>query len=188
MRRDRTCFAAVMLSFAAVGYLSLHLVSHSWGLSINSKGDKCLPYSVYIIKKGQRPLVGQYIAFRSRGITHFPDGKLWAKELTASWGDRVEAEVLVGADKVQETVFRNSMPIKLGVKGYVHVYYQNGKEPRVFTVYATDSDLRPLPMMEDIVIPQGKYFVTTPAQRSLDSRYWGLVDEKDVVGRAIPVL
>ena len=34
-------------------------------------------------------------------------------------------------------------------------------------------------------IPQGKIFVTTPHPHSYDSKYWGFVDQKDIIAKAI---
>ncbi|MAC85078.1 MAG: signal peptidase I [Arcobacter sp.] len=34
-------------------------------------------------------------------------------------------------------------------------------------------------------VPKNKYFVWTPYVKSYDSRYWGFVDKKDIVGKAI---
>ena len=37
-------------------------------------------------------------------------------------------------------------------------------------------------------IPEKKYFFVGESKNSYDSRYWGLVDEKDIIGRAYPLL
>ncbi|KAB7884672.1 signal peptidase I [Poseidonibacter ostreae] len=34
-------------------------------------------------------------------------------------------------------------------------------------------------------VPKDKYFVWTPYVKSYDSRYWGFVDKKDIIGKAI---
>jgi len=78
---------------------------------------------------------------------------------------------------------------ELPLQGFVYLY--NGKSferPETFRVFKIDTKGRPLPMIESGVIPKGKFFVSSGAVRSYDSRYWGLIDESEGIGRAYPIL
>jgi len=58
---------------------------------------------------------------------------------------------------------------------------------QVFEAFEKDTKGRDLPMIEEGRISKGKYFVSSPAARSYDSRYWGLVDESEIIGKAYPI-
>jgi hypothetical protein len=165
--------------------------------AITRKEHTCLPYKYWIIKKGVLPQRGQYIAFKSYGVPYFADGVRWVKVVAGTQGDEIITVKIPQdeRDKYRETVMVNDMPMSLRIQGYVYLYrnskYQNPnaktQDSEVFRVFETDTKRRAVPMIDSQVIPAGKYFVTSPAQRSFDSRYWGLVDKEWVIGRAYPI-
>lgn len=46
------------------------------------------------------------------------------------------------------------------------------------------NNLLPVPDLNNTIIPDGSYFVTTPHPKSFDSRYYGLIKKEDFIGRA----
>lgn len=170
-----------------------HYISQRWTFAITRKDHVCLPYKYWIIKKGGLPQRGDYIAFRSSGIPFFADGTRWIKIADGVEGDKIEVVKISQddrakfSDKYTETVYVNNMPMSLDIQGYVYLHNQEQKMPAVFKVFKTDTKRRPVPIISSQVIPQGKYFVTSPDQRSFDSRYWGLVDKSWVIGKAYPI-
>ena len=42
-------------------------------------------------------------------------------------------------------------------------------------------------LYKSFVVPKGKVFFTGSAPKSYDSRYWGLADQKQIIGEAIPL-
>jgi len=68
---------------------------------------------------------------------------------------------------------------KLEVRGYK--YYCNGKY--FATAVKTDSKGEPVKHFEyNGTIPQNKYFMYAPHPQSYDSRYWGFLDKKEIIG------
>jgi len=180
--------ALTLIFFAIFQYMSTH-----WGFAITRKDHTSLPYKYWIIKKGVMPERGEYIAFKSYRVPNFADGVRWVKVLSGVEGDKVETVKISEEERVKspakyvEVVRVNDMPVFLNIQGYVHLHIQGRNEPVTFRVLETDTKYRAMPIIESQVIPSGKYFVASPAQRSTDSRYWGLVDKKHVIGKAYPV-
>ncbi len=112
-----------------------------------------------------------------------PDGVLWGKKVMAAEGDRIAVEKASGTGIISINGMDRSFPIQ----GIVNVYNRDGQRVQSLTVYGRDTLGRSLPMIDSMVIPEGKYFVVGETERSYDSRYWGFVDASWVVGRACPV-
>jgi hypothetical protein len=175
---------------------ALHFVGSRWIFCFNVPGNNCLgrQYHFWIVKKGVMPKRGEYISFTSRGIPHCENGVLWAKQLIGIAGDRI-LSVKVSRKQREanpsayvETAYVNGMPRRLLIQGYVSIIVQ-GKKVATYTAYANDTRGRPLPMIASQVIPKGKLFVAGSGniKRSYDSRYWGLIDEQNVIGKPEPV-
>lgn len=77
------------------------------------------------------------------------------------------------------------------IEGRDKMIYVNGNPQKEKYVQYTDNDLRPISMdvrdnFGPIYIPKGKFFVMGDNRdQSFDSRYWGLVDLRDVKGKAL---
>jgi len=174
-------------------FATFHYISKHWLFAVTRKEHTCLPYKYWVIRKGVMPERGEYIAFESHGVPNFADGVRWAKVVSGIGGDRIETVVVSEEerakfpDKYKETVYVSDMPMDLDIQGYVRLYVQGHDGPTVFRVFQTDTKQRILPIIESQIIPYDKYFVTSPAQRSFDSRNWGLVDKRHVIGKAYPV-
>jgi len=124
---------------------------------------RCIPeYKAYFLKKNQPITKGAIYAFRAKGLMpFFPDGARLGKYVIAVGGDHVEIN--------ENGVFVNG---ELKTTGFV-LANKLGKKPESF--YKT------------FAMPEGKAFFVGTAPRSYDSRYWGLVDFNQIIGKAIPI-
>lgn len=177
----------LLASFALLSLFTKHYL-----IGYAPENQRCLPQRLYFVERGVTPVRNDYISFKGKDVPHTPDGITWTKIATGVAGDRIETRVIsreereLSPGKYVEQVDLNGMPLKINIQGYVYLYRKGTPTPQVFRVFEKDRQGRALPMIEAGVIPQGKYFVTTPAQRSYDSRYWGLVDKENVIGKAHP--
>ena len=144
--------------------VSLYGVIHSnYRLAINQTPS--LPYSLFLICLDKKVESGGLIAFRWHNGDPYPDGYTFTKRLLAGPGD---------------IVTKKGRDFTVGDRTLV------GKE-----VGLSLKKLFPNDELHDgkNTIQLGKYFVAGDHEYSLDSRYnlLGLVDEKDVIGRAYPI-
>jgi Signal peptidase, peptidase S26 len=189
----------LLVAFVLLGLFvpALRYVSSRWALEFNVPGEFCLGkhHHVWLIEKGVMPHRGEYIAFISHGIRYFPDGLAWGKILMGVPGDRIDvvevtpAQRTADPDRYTGTVYVNQMPLKLPIAGFVSIVTPLGRTVARYMAYAKDTHFKPLPLITPGVISPGEYFVTgvPEIRRSLDSRYWGLVDKKYVIGKMLPV-
>jgi len=170
--------AVLLLFFILFNYLSSKI-----SIALTIKGQECFPNRFWLIRKGVVPERGEYVAFKNYKV----DGRAtWIKIISGKEGDRVE--VIELSDKDRFRVFFDEIGGDLTVRGYVFLHSidpLNGTQ--VFEAFEKDTSGRELPMIEEGRIPGGKYFVSSPAVRSYDSRYWGLVDESEIIGKAYPI-
>lgn len=148
LRRHAT---TISLSMLAVLLFQTQLV-----IGVNATGS--LPQTLFLIHKGERPVRGQYVAFRWMGGGPYPAGVTFVKRIAGTAGDtvsRVEREFQVNGVPVgtAKSVSRQGIPLALGPTG---------------------------------VLPPGRYYVQAPHPDSLDSRYalTGWVAEEQIIGRA----
>lgn len=143
---------------------ALYSVIHAnYRLAINQTPS--LPYKLFLISLDEKVETGGLIAFRWHNGAPYPDGYTFTKRLLAGPGD---------------IVARNGRDFTVG--GHTLI----GKE-----VGLSLRKLFPNDKLHEgkNTIQLGKYFVAGDHEYSLDSRYnlLGLVDEKDVIGRAYPI-
>jgi len=158
-------------------------ISSLFSIALTVKGQGCFPYKVWLIRKGVIPKKGEYVAFKN----HRVDGqRTWIKVLTGREGDQVE--VLKFSPKERYDFFVKDIGKELRVQGFVVV--RNPLDGyKIFMVFEKDTKGRDLPIIDsEGKIPEKKYFVSSPAIRSYDSRYWGLIDESDIIGKAYPLI
>lgn len=144
--------------------IALYGVIHAnYRLAINQTPS--LPYKLFLISLDEKVETGGFIAFRWHNGAPYPDGITFAKQLLAGPGD---------------IVTRNGRDFTVGGRTLI------GKE-----VGLSLRKLFPNDELHDgkNTIQLGKYFVAGDHEYSLDSRYnlLGLVDKKDVIGRAYPI-
>jgi conjugal transfer pilin signal peptidase TrbI len=144
--------------------ISLYAVIHAnYRLAINQTPS--LPYTLFLICLDKNVETGGFIAFKWHNGDPYPDGYIFTKRLLAGPGN---------------IVTKKGRDFTVGDRTLV------GKE-----VGLSLKKLFPNDELHDgkNTIQLGKYFVAGDHEYSLDSRYnlLGLVDEKDVIGRAYPI-
>lgn len=141
----------------------LMAVQANYRIAINRTPS--LPYRVYLVCLGDAVPTDGFIAFTWHHGKPFPDGTVFTKRLLASAGEEV---------------------VRQGRDFHIGPINLHGKEHGL-----TGRQLFPNGELQEGVnqIPPGKYFVGGDHAYSLDSRYnlLGLVDQKDVIGRAYPI-
>ncbi len=167
-RRAGYAIASVFFLGWAFSWFAGHYQIAVWG-HLGGTGSHCLskPYAVYLAKK----LNGDYSSlerggiymFAVKGIKLYPDGKLFVKFLAGLPGDHVE----ITRD---ERILINGKEAARGLS-YLH---KIGKPIDDFVFSG--------------VIPEKKYFVLGDTEFSFDSRYWGPIDEEQIVGRAYGIV
>lgn len=147
------------------------------------KGQECFPYKLWFVRKGILPSRGEYVVFKNSKV----NGRtLWIKVISGKEGDYLE--VIELSNKERFKIFIEEINKELTVRGFVILYPSNPFDcSEVFEVFEKDTCGRALPIISGGRIPPRKYFVTSPALRSYDSRYWGLVDESEIIGKAYPI-
>jgi conjugal transfer pilin signal peptidase TrbI len=163
-------------------FFLFNFISSFFSIAFTVKGQECFPYKVWLIRKGVIPEKGEYVAFKN----HRVDGRrTWIKVLTGREGDRIE--VLKFSPKERYGFFVDEIGKELKVQG-IAVLHTPLDGDEIFMVFERDTKGRELPIIDEGKIPEKKYFVSSPAIRSYDSRYWGLIDESDIVGKAYPLI
>ncbi len=128
------------------------------------------------------PQRGDIIVFRTDDIVDLPEksrGQYWIKRLVGLPGERVSIRPpnlwINGAQVLQPEIFGRIQRQENGYRGYV---LPGGSPPARYLGRETDT----------VQLSQDEYFVlgdNSPA--SLDSRYWGPVKRKAIVGRVISI-
>jgi len=132
-----------------------------YGISLGINPTASQPYRFFIILKGQPAQRGDLVAFRFPGSRYYKEGVLFVKEVEGLPGDRLE--------------IRNDRTVTL-----------NGRY--LDTVRATDSQGKAVdPYLFNGVIPDGAYFLYSPARNSYDSRYYGLIGKERFIGKVVPL-
>lgn len=158
-------FLNIASAFVIVGVLLFSWVSANWNLSFDPQKVKCLPYFLYIQAKGDPGMIerGKIYTYKARGLKPIvPDGTTMGKIAAGVPGDRV----LVN----DRGIFINGE------------FFGPLNDYVITKVKLAREDL-----FKEYVIPDGKYLMLGTLPRSYDGRYWGLVDHKQLAGRAYPV-
>lgn len=182
-RKKQLLFALVSFIFFSVFF---YVLSTKISIAFTIKGQYCFPYSLWLIKKGETPSKNEYIAFKNPNV----DGKAtWIKKVSGLGGDLIRVERIPEGQRKQFKIFIDEIEKELTVQGFVYLYsvFDPSNPSQVFMAFETDSKGKPLPIIAEGKIPYGKFFVSSEAVRSYDSRYWGLVSESDVIGKAYPI-
>lgn len=132
------------------------------------KGENCLPYSVFLVDLRDRVTDrGEYIAFVTRQMEPFyANGTVAVKLIAGVPGDRVQ----VGTEGVAIN----------GHRWGALLHLKDGE--KLWRMGRRLSDVE-----RDEVIPEGHLWMMGTNPRSYDSRYWGYIDNEQIIGRAIPL-
>lgn len=161
----------LLVALAALGLAAaLPAVGSRWRVGIATADQLCLPYRAFLIDLADRRVRrGHYVAFVAddRLARFFPAGSQLIKEVAGVPGDRV----VVTAAGIEV----NGVP-----RPGVGVAY--GSVP--LSVLA---GLDPLTLYRDEPVPPGRLWVMGTTVNSFDSRYWGWLNDSQVLGRAYPL-
>lgn len=144
-----------------------------------------LPVAHHVLRKGGDPQRGDIIVFRWP-----PNPSLdFIKRVIGVPGDKISyinKELYVNGTKVEQTPIANkSVSDDSGDMVQVDERMEDlfGVKHRIYVnpaIQARD--------FKDVVVPAGSYFVMGDNRDdSADSRYWGFVQDKDIVGKAVMV-
>ncbi len=118
----------------------------------------------------RRPEIGQPIVFRTEGIEAIPESKYYIKRLVGKPGDQLHIE--------EPVLHRNGEPITGSA-----VFDYNSRRKGRYPGYV------PWERLADgriVTVPAAQYFALGDnSPESSDSRHWGFVPEREVIGRAV---
>ena len=199
-QRKKLLLRAAIIGIALFVCLKLFMAYYALGWTFY--GQECFPYRLWFIEKGVIPQKGEYVYFRNVKIEGKWARYSWVKRIAGVGGDTIEvrelgkwikysarvpvslAEASGWRGKYQAFVPWFSKP--LAVRAHVIVRSAAG-ESTVFPAFETDTTGKQLPLVKPGPIGKGKYFVAGDSPRSYDSRYWGTIDEKEIIGKAFPL-
>ncbi|MEI7636131.1 MAG: S26 family signal peptidase [Syntrophus sp. (in: bacteria)] len=187
--KSRGKYLMSALLIALIFFLIFKNLSDRYILAFTKDGHYCLPYSTWLIIKGEKPGRGDYVSFVGHGIPHFADGVRWVKIMSGLPGDRVRTVTIPDSKRAAyvEVLEVNGLPVQKRLQGRVYLQTSSSGHVTDYRVFETDTLGRSLPIIDNQTIPPGHFFVSTQAPRSFDSRYWGLIDEKEILGKAYPI-
>jgi conjugal transfer pilin signal peptidase TrbI len=124
----------------------------------DSKNSNCLPYHLFIVDTyNKHPETGDLVTFKTKGLSPlFEDGHLFTKKVGATSGQ--EIDVSNGLIKAHNSFY-----------GTLDLLEKLQKPASDFIRKET--------------VPEGKYFAVGTLPRSYDSRYWGYVDQSQILGK-----
>lgn len=154
--------AALLLAVILVGG---YWFTQNYRIGIDPQLEKCIPgYTFYLIDLNDKHVErGKTFAFRSKGVEPlFTDGTWMVKFVRGMPGDRIEIDaehnVRVNDDVLSRGLFLS-------------------RELRV----------DPAKFLGSTTLKEREFWFMGLTDRSFDSRYWGVVHENQIIGRAYPL-
>lgn len=133
-------------------------------IGIDPQQEKCLPQTFYLVDLKDRSLErGAIYAFKARGLAPlFQEGTWMVKILVAMPGDTVEVNA--------QQIAVNGKPVGEGL-------------PLAQQLHLPESHFYGKSVLED-----GHYWFMGTSPLSFDSRYWGAVEDDQIIGRTYPLI
>jgi conjugal transfer pilin signal peptidase TrbI len=133
-----------------------------WRIGVDGQKLRCLPWSVFIIHRGavESPLRGDLIQFMPDHVGHGFDGIPFVKMVGAVPGDQIE----IRDDKL-----------------YINGVYRD----RLWLIRALHKS--PHDFDRRFMVAPGEILMLGTTPESFDGRYWGVITQKQVIGRAYPI-
>lgn len=149
-------------SGAILAVIIFYAFTARYEFGVPPENTKCIDGSLFIIDKYDTDIkTGDTIAFYSKGMEpYFPDGNKVIKFAAGVGGDFVSAN--------HSGVYVNST---------YYGQYQLAKQLGI------DEES----LYKKFIVPEGKVMALGDKPVSYDSRYWGLMDEKQVYGKAYAI-
>lgn len=167
MSRSRFLIKSLLLSGVIAGVVggAGTLLAERYSIGVDPQQSRCLGYRVFLIDKSDKtPERGAIFTFKALGTQpYFPNGTWLTKIIDGMPGDRVQ--VAHGGVVINGTQVPTADGLYLAET-------LNNPESR-FT--------------RDEYLATDKYWFSGRTKDSFDSRYWGTVDQSQLVGRAYPL-
>lgn len=141
---------------------TLYCLGMRYRLGIDPQKSRCLPQQFFLIDRhNQSPVLGQLYAFRAKNTApFFRDGAQLVKRLVAGPGDRVSISELTAEIRINNHLIATGLPL-------------TDKLKRPLAYFAGQRQLQ-----------SGEYWFLGEGDHSFDSRYWGAVNQQQIIGRA----
>lgn len=149
-----TLLLIVITSMLLIGQ-SIFSANYQIGVNVTNS----LPGTLFLIEKDNLDLKqGDLVSFRNKNTILYPN-KTLLKIVTGKQGDKITIDSKSRSYGVNKYQF------------FAKEFSRTGKKLEVFK-------------FKKNTIPDNKYFVTTPAKDSYDSRYFGFIDKSQIIGKA----
>lgn len=139
--------------------------AQNYRIGIDPQLEKCIPgYTFYLVDLHDKQVErDKTFAFRSKGVEPlFQDGTWMVKFARGMPGDRVEIDREHNV-KINDEVLSRGLFLSRELQ----------VDPTIF--------------MGSVILNQREFWFMGLTDRSFDSRYWGVVNEDQIVGRAYPL-
>ncbi len=150
--------AVIVTVILVIGF---QYIAGRYRIGIDWQVERCLPDTrvVLIDLHSSLPVRNGLIAFRGRGLApFFEEGTPMVKILVGLPGDRIEV--------TQASTTVNGVEVATGL----HLATRLGQKPEAFA--------------RVISVPTGHYFAVGISETSFDSRYFGLIKQEQILGKA----
>lgn len=154
----------VVISFSLIG-MSVLIFNAAFTFAIPAQEYSCLKASYFLVDKtDQRLERDKLIAFYLPNETaYFNQGTRWIKKLVGMPGDAI-------------TITENAVVVN--GKGYI-----NNMRLLLMKLEIDKTDIE-----RELKLGANEYFMIGETPLSYDSRFWGVISEKDVIGNAYAIL